>query len=246
MGGPEADPTVTILQDTQLESATATKPGDNQVETAAAKTVTAADRALTQLKLVFDSIDANADGTVSKEELAAAVEKDRSLGALIEEAVLCLNTDFSNKEGRMSWEDFQKDLKEKAVEEVRLTGELAAAEVPVQEKVLTQLKGIFDSIDADQGGSVSKEELGAKLQAGRDEHGLIKDDTFGQLVQDAGFNPLFRTFDQLDTNSDGRITWEEFEKNLRGTATLEVKEFGEVAGAVEVEEGTSVACWGCC
>merc|ERR1712217_286670 len=233
-------------EDPQVETVVTTEPQDAPVETLESKPVTAADRALTQLKLVFDSIDANADGTVSKEELAVAVEKDGSLGAFIEEAGLCLNTDFSNKEGRMSWEDFQKDLKEKAVEEVRLTGELAAAEVPVQEKVLTQLKGIFDSIDADQGGSVSKEELGAKLQADRDEHGLIKDDTLGQLVQDAGFNPLFRTFDQLDTNSDGRITREEFEKNLRGTAALEVKEVGEVAGAVEVEERTNVACWGCC
>merc|ERR1712217_710295 len=233
-------------EDPQVETVVTTEPQGAPVETIVSKPVTAGDRALAQLRLVFDSIDANADGTVSKEELTVAVEKDGSLGALIEEAGLCLNTDFSNKEGRMSWEDFQKDLKEKAVEEVRLTGELAAAEVPVQEKVLTQLKGIFDSIDADQGGSVSKEELGAKLQADRDEHGLIKDDTFGQLVQDAGFNPLFRTFDQLDTNSDGRITWAEFEKNLRGTATLEVKELGEVAGAVEVEGGTSVACWGCC
>merc|ERR1712113_1261598 len=206
----------------------------------------AEDRALTQLKLVFDSIDADADGTVSKEELAAAVEKDASLGALIEEAGLSLNTVFSNKDGRMSWEDFQKELKEKAVEEVRLTGELAAAEVAAREKVLTQLKGIFDSIDADQSGSVSKDELAAKLKADRDEHGLIKDGTFGTLVEEAGFNPTFRTFEQLDTSSDGRITWEEFEKHLRGTATLEVKEFGEVTGAVEVEERRSISCWGCC
>merc|ERR1711972_122987 len=197
-------------------------------------------------KLIFDSIDANADGTVSKEELAVAVEKDGSLGAFIEEAGLCLNTDFSNKDGRVSWEEFQKDLKEKAVEEVRLTGELAAAEVPVREKVITQLKGIFDSIDTNKDGSVSKEELAAKLKADTDEHGLMKDDSFGQLVQEAGFNPNFRTFDQFHTCSDDRITWEEFEKNLRGTATLEVKETGEVAGAVEVEEKDNSACWGCC
>merc|ERR1712176_495708 len=105
--------------------------------------------------------------------------------------------------------------------------------VAAREKVLTQLKGIFDSIDADQSGSVSKDELAAKLKADSDEHGLIKDGTF-------------RTFEQLDTNSDGRITWEEFEKHLCGTATLEVKELGEVTGAVEVEERRSISCWGCC
>jgi len=229
----ETDTTVTLLEDTLAETVTTTK-------------VTAGDRAVTQLKLVFDSIDADADGTVSKEELAAAIEKDGSLGAFIEEAGLSLNTDLSSKDGRVSWEEFQKDLKEKAVEEVRLTGGLAAAEGPAHKKVMTQLKGIFDSIDANQDGSVSKDELAVKLKADCDEHGLIKDGTFGQLVEEAGFNPSFRTFESLNTNSDDRITWEEFEKNLRGTATLEVKEFGEVAGAVEVEERASVACWGCC
>jgi len=229
----ETDTTVTLLEDTLAETVTTTK-------------VTAGDRAVTQLKLVFDSIDADADGTVSKEELAAAIEKDGSLGAFIEEAGLSLNTDLSSKDGRVSWEEFQKDLKEKAVEEVRLTGGLAAAEGPAHKKVMTQLKGIFDSIDANQDGSVSKDELAVKLKADCDEHGLIKDGTFGQLVEEAGFNPSFRTFDSLNTNSDDRITWEEFEKNLRGTATLEVKEFGEVAGAVEVEERASIACWGCC
>jgi len=223
---------------------------DAIVEETAPPKVNAEARALVQLKLVFDSIDADHDGTVSKEELAAALEKDKSLGAFIEAAGFNLNTDLrridTNKDGRVSWEEFQKDLKEKAVEEVRLTGELAAAEVPAQELALTQLKGIFDSIDTNKDGSVSKDEFAAKLKADTDENGLMKDDSFGQLVQEAGFNPSFRTFDQFHTNSDDRITWEEFEKNLRGTATLEVKETGEVAGAVEVEEKDNSACWGCC
>jgi len=215
---------------------------------------TAEERALTQLKLIFDSIDANEDGTVSKDELKAALDKDESLGTLIKEAGFKLAySDLSgldtNKDGSVSWEEFEGNLKEKAVEEVAQTGGLAAAELPAHEKVTKQLRAIFDSIDANQDGSVSKDELRAKLTSDKDEHGLMKDGSFGELVKEAGFNPGFGTFDKLDTNNDGRITWDEFEKHLRETAEVEVKETGEVAAAtveeVDKDGGAAPKC-GCC
>merc|ERR1719188_1756341 len=210
---------------------------------------TAEERALIQLKLIFDSVDANDDGTVNKEELSAALAKDESLGAFIKDAGFNLNTDLrlldTNKDRCVSWEEFQKLFKQEAVKEIEQTGVIVATEVPADEKAITQLKGIFDSLDTNKDGSVSKDELAAKLKEDTDEDGLVKKGSFGQLVLDAGLNPHFGTFDDLDTNSDDRITWEEFEKHLRETAKQEVKETGEVAGAVEVEERDNVCC-GCC
>jgi len=211
---------------------------------------TAEERALTQLKLIFDSVDANDDGTVSKDELTAALAKDESLGAFIKEAGFNLNTDLrlldTNKDKCVSWEEFQKHFKQEAIEEIVQTGQVAAAEVPADEKVITQLKAIFDSIDANKDGSVSRAELEAQLKADTGEDGSVKDDSFGQLVQEAGFDPNFGTFGHLDTNSDDRITWEEFEKHLRATAKQEVKKTGDVAGAVEVEERDNKVCCGFC
>lgn len=212
---------------------------------------TAEERALTQLKLIFDSVDANDDGTVSKDELTAALSKDASLGAFIKEAGFNLNTDLrlldTNKDKCVSWEEFQKHFKQEAIEEIVQTGQLAAAEVPADEKVIRQLKAIFDSLDTNEDGSVSKDELEAKLRADTDENGSVKADSFGQLVQEAGSSDSFiGTFEKLDTNSDERITWEEFEKHLRETAKQEVKETGDVAGAVEVEERDNKVCCGCC
>lgn len=213
---------------------------------------TAVERALTQLKLIFDSIDANEDRSVSKAELTAALDKDESLGALVKEAGYNLKFSVLGqletcRDGCLSWEEFQASLMERAVNELMQTGNLAAAELPAHEKVLEHLRAIFESIDANEDGAVSKEELALKLKADTDEHGLVKDGTFGRLLEEAGFNPNFRTFDGLDTNKDGLITWDEFRRNLDKAAAEQVKEYGEVMAATAVleEREHTVAACGC-
>jgi len=192
---------------------------------------TAEERALTQLKVIFDGIDANDDGSVSKAELTAALDKDACLGALIKEAGL--NTSFSvldsldtNKDGRVTWDEFHFHLKKAAVEEVKATGDLAAAEAPADEKALAQLKKIFDSMDANKDGTVSKSELSTALK---------KDDQLEKLISEAGFSANYNTFEQLDTNSDGRIMWQEFEAHLRKAAKEVVKEDGDLSSAVVLD-----------
>jgi len=194
----------------------------------------AEERALTQLKTLFKSIDANADGNVSKDELVAALAKDDSIGALIKEAGL--NQDYNvlekletSVEGRVTWEEFQANLKKQAIAEVLETGNVAAVELAADEKALKELKKLFESLDSNQDGAISKEELAA---------GLNKDENVGKLVAEAGFNPEYYVLEALDTNADGRITWDEFEKHLRQAAKEEVKETGEVAAAVVLEQST--------
>merc|ERR1712029_99545 len=71
--------------------------------------------------------------------------------------------------------------------------------------------------------AVSREELAA---------GLKKDEGMGKLIEEAGFNTEYYVLEQLDTNEDGRITWDEFEAHLRKAAKEAVKETGEVASPV--------------
>merc|ERR1740120_660920 len=96
---------------------------------------------------------------------------------------------------------------------------------------MQQLKKIFEALDSNADGGVSREELAA---------GLEKDDSVGKLVEEAGFNTEYYVLEQLDTNQDGRITWDEFEKHLRAAAKEEVKETGEVAAAVLLEQSEEV------
>jgi len=192
------------------------------------------EKALIQLKLNVDSIDADENGSACKDELSKALDKDAG----------------------SNWQGFRGKLTETRGEEVKDRGELVAVKVPAVEKVHQRLKATFDSIDADENGAVSKEELIAKLKGDTDEHGLMKDGSFGQLVGKAGLNPGLRTFEGLDTNEAGRITWDEFEANLRKaivegvriTWAQTVKEQGDVMAAEELQETDNGAaplcgCW---
>merc|ERR1712060_154430 len=158
--------------------------------------------------------------------------KDGTFGKLVEDAgfnplwhaFADLDT---NNDGRITWEEFEAHLRKG---------------LSAPERILRQLKSIFDGIDTDHNGTVSKAELTAKLNSDRDEHGLIKDGTFGKLVEEAGFNPLWHAFADLDTNNDGRITWEEFEAHLRKAAKQ--ADVMPVLDVVEVDDGKKLPC-GC-
>merc|ERR1712113_875559 len=102
-----------------------------------------------------------------------------------------------------------------------------AAELPADEKALQQLRKLFEMIDANGDKAVSRTELASALN---------KDENVGKLVEEAGFNSDFCVLEQLDTNSDERITWDEFQAHLQCAARKEVEEQGDVTAAVVLEQ----------
>lgn len=212
-------------------------------------------KALAQLKVLFDGIDVNADSSVSADELAAALTKNPHLVNLAREAGLDMREkgfgqgQFKkvfeqldiNGNGRITWEEFKASLFPTAVEQVTSSGEVLAAQAPAQEKALAQLKTLFDAMDVNNNSTVSREELEGQL--GRDE-------SFRSLIRDAGMDPDFHVFEQLDTNADGSVTWEEFRLHLYKSAVKEVNTKGalgatprEFACAIEAEGSSK---WTCC
>lgn len=176
-------------------------------------------KALAQLRLIFDAIDVSKSGSVDKDELSVALREDQNLGALFNEAGLddvwhVLSQLDSNEDHHVSWDEFEAHLRKTAVEEVVETGHIAAAERLAEEKALAQLRAIFDGLDTDADGTVSKAEFAARLQ--KDMGG--EDDDLGRFIEQAGLNPEWSIVDALDTNGNGRITWKEFETHLRKAA----------------------------
>merc|ERR1711972_965347 len=131
----------------------------------------------------------------------------------------------TNNDHRITLAEFESNLKKAAVEEIA-----------VEEKVLKRLRELFDSLDANDDGAVNKEELAAGLKKDKDKHGLMKDDSLGKLIEQAGLNPYWDTLEGLDTNKDGFISWDEFEAHLRSVAKQEVQEMGDLAAADVLEE----------
>merc|ERR1719476_198087 len=92
------------------------------------------EKARVQLKLIFDAVDVDGNSSVSETELAAALEKDQKLVALIKKAGLnencyVLNQLDTNNDHRITWREFESNLLKGAKQEVQETGDVVAAVV---------------------------------------------------------------------------------------------------------------------
>jgi len=167
------------------------------------------------LKDVFDSIDTNKDGSLSRDEVSrtfekllkrSCVESEKNIKTLMVDAGL--NPDFAfhdldaNHDGRVTWEEFRAKL------------------LPAFDSK-EFLRSVFNQMDADGDGAISKQELTASFERMLDCSHMKSKKNFRTLLQEAGLQPEFYIFEQLDTNRDGRITWDEFEASLKPAAKIQ-------------------------
>merc|ERR1719367_2616375 len=123
--------------------------------------VTAYERALSELKRIFEEVTANGLGHASKAELIATLEQAQELIVLLKEAGMEEMLGFVNRlvghEGDfVSWDEFQEYAKKAVKHEVTVMEEAVIAGVEAGEEVLHQLKEFFfASLIADEHGSVS-------------------------------------------------------------------------------------------
>jgi Ca2+-binding EF-hand superfamily protein len=168
------------------------------------------------LKSVFDRLDANKDGVVSQDELSANMcqildcsdlVSQKNVRDLLKDAGLNPECHLfekldMNKDGKVTWDEFKANLRP-AVD------------------VTDLLKKVFFNLDANGDGTVSKDELSATFSRMLDCSLMKTKKSFRTLISDAGLNPDFYVFEQLDINQDGKITWEEFESQLTGMPVRE-------------------------
>lgn len=112
------------------------------------------------------------------------------------------------------------------------------ADVAAGRKALSWLKERFQSLVADDQGAVSKEELASKLKETEDVDGQ----SISELVGQAGLNPSWSVFEQLDTSKDGCVSWEEFKAHVCGEKEVEEDEVDNLVD----ESVVTQRCWGCC
>jgi len=206
---------------------------------------TAEEKAVAQLKVLFESLCLDNGKTrtasvkingkwttaVDRDDFQKAMSNNDKIGDLIKEANLnpdsqVLGQMDTNKDGLVSWEEFEEHLKSAAVSQVEKSGNVAAATESVEKKAETRLRELFDSIDTNKDETVNRDELAAKLDAAGSE-------SFISLLKEAGLATEFAVLDQIDANKDGRISWKEFYDALSQAAKAEVQATGDVPAAPE-------------
>merc|ERR1712032_557433 len=105
----------------------------------------------------------------------------------------------TNHDGKITREEFQENMHPsraaKAVEQM--------------------LKDVFDRMDGNGDGSLSREEVSTAFANIVGKSCVKSQKSFKRLIVDAGMNPDFFVFEQLDANNDGKVTWEEFRARLQ-------------------------------
>lgn len=215
--------------------------------------ITPRERALAELKRIFEGVHAE-DGHRSKAELAESLQKQQELSALLKEAglkeVVELVRELGGQESELvSWEQLQtcaeKAVVQEAQHEVKEIEQEVVQDFQAGEKALQWVKALFEKLVADEQGAVSKEELATKLQADLQEVG----ESISKLIVEAGFNPIWNQLEELDTNKDGAVTWEELEVHIRGSSKELEAQVCEAARELEVVIEDAVKrqrCWACC
>lgn len=178
---------------------------------------------MAELKRIFESVH-SLNGHGSKAEIHSSLQnEEQDLAALLKEAGLNELLDLMNKllghEGDfVSWEEFQqfaeKVVVEKIQEDMKVVEQEVAKDLALGDKAIQWLKEVFDKIIADEEGAVSKEDLVVRLKKDLEEVGQ----EIAKMMEDAGFNPQWSSLEQLDTNKDGFVTWEEFQAHVRPVA----------------------------
>lgn len=243
MGCGTSSPKLEAATETTADAGGPVPASDAKEPAAAAEGGSAQERALRQLQLIFESVDAFEDSRVSKAVLSAALGKELSLEDLIAEAGFnlkyrVLDEVGASQDGAVSLPDFLAHARGDSMHEAKTDiastapGDVVRQEAttelepdareswptlhPGSERVLKMLKHIFGSMDGDHDGAVRTGELAKRIRANIDGAGATKEESLGQC-----------TLDQLgcinhflvDTNHDGLLTWEEVEASFRKVAS---------------------------
>ena len=159
------------------------------------------------LRSIFNSIDVDGDGAVTKNELQKKLQADSAVQDLLTKAGGAVDYVMEqldvDGDGIVTWSEFEAMLSTDASKLAVTVGVAVPVEL-AEATSLEKLKKLYDAIDTSGDGQVSREELRAHM---------AKDERVVTLLVQAGGSREY-VFEQLNENEDGFVSWDEFRSML--------------------------------
>jgi len=191
--------------------------------------VTAHERAIIDLKRIFEGASANEEGHASKAELIASLEKEQALNALLKEAEMNEILDFVNRiaaHGKefVSWEEFMMFAMKAACQEAAEEVKESIAKLPAT--LLQEAKHLPAAIAQETKREVEefKQEVAADVAAA--EKAL-------QCSVEAGEKALQwlkQRYDSLSADEEGAVSKEELATKVKDTEDVDGQSIGTLVG----------------
>jgi Ca2+-binding EF-hand superfamily protein len=159
-----------------------------------------------ELHALFVSLDKNGTGTISGKEWGSAVSQNKTSlskffgGMTVQELGKTFKRLDTDGSGDLSWDEFVA-----GVESFDAATRMAQAVASVEGAA--ELKGLFETIDANSDGTVTADEWGAALSENAE---LIAKYFGGSGKKGSSKKTLTKAFKRLDTEGKNALSWDDF------------------------------------
>jgi len=208
------------------------------------------ERCIAELKRIFEGVNANEQGHANKTELAAALEKETSLDALLKESQMSAIIDFVNgivrHEGEfVSWEEFMQFARVAVAQEVR---EAVVQEVKHEiEEFKQDAQGAAEELkkDVQQGAEELKQELQHVVEEVTKEAQHEADEFKKDIAADVAAGRkalgwLKARFQSLVADEQGAVSKEELASKLKESEDVDGQSICELVGQAGLNPSWSV------
>lgn len=183
------------------------------------------DESKREIRQLWNTIDENYDGKISSEEWAQKISENEEMmskyfgGSTVSEVKHAFNRVDSSGNNALTWGEFCSEAKS-------YNSTVKLAEAMKTEEGSAELKKLWDTLDKDGDKKISGKEWGSAVYKSQE---LMSKYFGGATLKEIGL-----TFNRIDTDKNGELTWVEFTQETKAYANLL-----SIYGAMETEEGKS-------
>ena len=164
-----------------------------------------------ELKSLFESLDKDGDGRVTSKEWGGAVVKNQALlsryfgGATAKEVGRQFQRVDVDGSGALTWDEFVSGC-------VSFGGAIKVADALLTDSGKAELKGLFESLDKNSDGRVTRKEWGGAM---------VKNQALlSRYFGGATAKEVEGQFQRVDVDGSGALTWDEFVSGVQTLGTI--------------------------